>query len=144
MLQFFSTLLCWVKTRNKSKATGNWAGTEAGHSPTEVQFSKVNDLPPPALGSACVVSATWVMLSGAEGAEVAAAAVAQGEQQVPGGPQVSGELQPHWVSRGAVSGAANVDLGAKTSNTEGDTGQTVGLPIILHLIQPAPFGMVFV
>lgn len=65
------------------------AGTETGHLPTEVQFSKVNDLPPPALGGACIVGATWVMLSGAEGAEVAAAAVAQGEQQVPGGPQVS-------------------------------------------------------
>lgn len=79
----------WVKNRNKSKATSSWAGTEAGHLPTEVQFSEVNDLPSPALGSACVVSAAWVMLSGAEGAEVAAAAVAQGEHQVPGGPQVS-------------------------------------------------------
>jgi len=54
-----------------------------------VQFSEVNDLPSPALGGARVVSAAWVMLGGAEGAEVAAAAVAQGEQQVPGGPQVS-------------------------------------------------------
>lgn len=84
------------------------------------------------------------MLSGAEGAEVAAAAVAQGEQQVPGGPQVSWELQLHWVSRGAVSGAANIDLEAKASNTEGDTGQIVGLPIILHLRQSSPFGIVFV
>lgn len=49
----------------------------------------MNDLPSPALGGACVVSATWVMLSGAQGAEVAAAAVAQGEQQVPGCPQIS-------------------------------------------------------
>lgn len=89
MLQSFSTLLSWVKNRNKSKATSSWAGTEAGHLPTEVQFSKVNDLPPPALGGACIVSAAWVVLSGAEGAEVAAAAVAQGEQQVPSGSQVS-------------------------------------------------------
>lgn len=78
-----------MKNRNKSKATSSWVGTGAGHLPTQVQFSKVNDLPPPALSSACIVSATRVMLSGAEGAEVAAAAVAQGEQQVPGGPQVS-------------------------------------------------------
>lgn len=49
----------------------------------------MNDLPPPALGGACIVSAAGVVLSGAEGAEVAAAAVAQGEQQVPRGPQVS-------------------------------------------------------
>lgn len=78
-----------MKNRNKSKATSSWAGTGAGHLPTEVQLSKVNDLPPPALGSACVVSAAGVVLGGAEGAEVAAAAVAQGQQQVPGGPQVS-------------------------------------------------------
>lgn len=104
----------------------------------------MNDLPSPALGSACVVSAARVMLSGAEGAEVAAAAVAQGEQQVPGGPQVSRELQLHRVGRGAVSGAANVDLGAKASNTQGDTGHAEGLPIIPHLSQPPPFGMVFV
>lgn len=78
-----------MKNRNKSKATSSWAGTEAGHLPTEVQFSKVNDLPPPALGGACIVSAAGVVLSGAEGAEVAAAAVAQGEQQVPSGSQVS-------------------------------------------------------
>lgn len=49
----------------------------------------MNDLPPPALGGACIVSAAWVMFSGAQGAEVAAAAVAQGEKEVPGRPQIS-------------------------------------------------------
>lgn len=78
-----------MENRNKNKPTSSWAGIGAGHLPTEVQFSEVNDLPSPALGGACVVSATWVMLGGAQGAEVAAAAVAQGEQQVPGCPQIS-------------------------------------------------------
>lgn len=49
----------------------------------------MNDLPPPALSGACIVSAAWVMFSGAQGAEVAAAAVAQGEKEVPGCPQIS-------------------------------------------------------
>lgn len=95
VLQFitYGRLLCgrtfWVEKRNKTKPTSSWAGRGAGHLPTEVQFSKVNDLPSPALGGARVVSATWVMLGGAQGAEVAAAAVAQGEQQMPGGPQIS-------------------------------------------------------
>lgn len=78
-----------MENRNKNKPTSSWARIGAGYLPTEVQFSEVNDLPSPALGGACVVSATGVMLGGAEGAEVAAAAVAQGEQEVPGRPQIS-------------------------------------------------------
>lgn len=82
----------------------------------------MNDLPPPALGGACIVSAAWVMFSGAQGAEVAAAAVAQGEKEVPGRPQISWELQFYRVSRWAISGAANIDLGSKRWNAEDDKG----------------------
>lgn len=84
------------------------------------------------------------MLSGAQGAEVAAAAVAQGEQQVPGCPQISWELQLYWVSRGAISGAADIDLEAKMWNAENDIGQAVGLLITPRLSQSPPFGMVFI
>lgn len=130
----------------KQKQTSIGAGVGAGCLPAEVQFSKVNDLPSPALGRACVVSAARVMFSGAQGAEVAAAAVAQGEQQVPGRTQVSWELQLYWVSRGAVSGAADIDLGAKTWYAEDDTGQAAGLLISLCrlLCQSPRFGMVFI
>lgn len=79
----------WLENRHKKKQTSSWEDLKARHLPTEVEFSKVNDLPPPALGGACIVSAAWVMFSGAQGAEVAAAAVAQGEKEVPGRPQIS-------------------------------------------------------
>lgn len=109
-----------------------------------MQFSEVNDLPSPALGGARIVSATWVVLGGAQGAEAAAAAVAQGEQQMPGRPQISWELQLHRVGGGAISGAANIDLRAKTWNAEDDIGQAVGHLIALHLSEPPPFGTVFI
>lgn len=53
-----------------------------------MQLPKVHDLPPPALGGPRVVGAARVVLGGAQGADVAAAVVAQGEQQVPGRPEV--------------------------------------------------------
>ena len=48
-------------------------------SPTKVQLPEVHDLPPPALGGPRVVGAARVVLGGAQGADVAAAVVAQGE-----------------------------------------------------------------
>ena len=42
---------------------------------------------------------------------MAAAVVAEGEQQVPGRPKVPGELQSDWIGRGAISGASDIDLG---------------------------------
>lgn len=57
-------------------------------SPAKVQLPEVHDLPPPALGGPRIVGAAGVVLSGAQGADVAAAVVAEGKQQVPGGPKV--------------------------------------------------------
>ena len=79
-------------------------------SPAEPQLSKVDDLPPPALGGAGVVHAGRVELCGAEGGGLGPAR-AQRDQEVPGGPEVSRELQPHRVGGGAVRRAAHVDLG---------------------------------
>lgn len=74
---------------NRKKTQTQVGGTQARHLPTEVQFSKVNDLPSPTLSGSSVVSAAWVMFSGAQGTEVAAAAVAQGQKEVPGRSQIS-------------------------------------------------------
>lgn len=57
-------------------------------SPAKVQLPEVHDLPPPALGGPCVVGAARVVLRGAQGADMAAAVVAEGQQQVPGGSEV--------------------------------------------------------
>lgn len=53
-------------------------------SPAKVQLPEVHHLPPPALGGPRVVGAARVVFGGAQGANVAAAVVAQGQQQVPG------------------------------------------------------------
>lgn len=78
-----------MENRKKTQTNMQVDGTEARCLPTEVQLSKVNDLPSPTLSGSCVVSAAWVMFSGAQGAEVAAAAVAQGQKEVPGCSQIS-------------------------------------------------------
>lgn len=73
----------------------------------------MHHLPSPALGGPRVVGAARVVLGGAQGADEAAAVVAEREQQVPGGSKVPGKFQSDRISRGAVSGAAHVDLGMK-------------------------------
>lgn len=84
-------------------------------SPAKVQLPEVHDLPSPALGGPCVVGAARVVLSGAQGADEAAAVEAERQQQVPGGSKVPGKFQSDRISRWAVRGAANVDLGMKES-----------------------------
>lgn len=71
--------------------------------PAKVQLPKVHDLPPPALGGPRVVGAARVVLRGAQRADMAAAVVAEGEQQVPGRPKVPGKFQSDRISRGAIS-----------------------------------------
>lgn len=56
--------------------------------PAKVQLPEVHDLSPPALGGPRIVGAAWMVLSGAQGADVAAAVVAEREQEVPGCPKV--------------------------------------------------------
>ena len=68
-----------------------------------MQLPEVHDLPPPALGGPCMIGAARVLLSGAQGADMAAAVVAEGEQQVPGCPEVPGKFQSDRISRGAIS-----------------------------------------
>lgn len=78
-------------------------------SPAEPQFAKVDDLPPPTLSRAGEVDAGGVELRGAEGRRLRCSS-AQGDQQVPGGAKVSGELETHRVGGGALGCAAHIDL----------------------------------
>lgn len=78
-------------------------------SPAEPQFAKVNDLPPPTLSRAREVDAGWVELRRAQGRRLRGSS-AQGDQQVPGGTEVSGELETYRVGRGALGCAAHIDL----------------------------------
>lgn len=82
-------------------------------SPAKVQLPEVHDFPPPALGGPGVVGAARVVLGGAQGADVDAAVVAEGKQQVPGGSEVPGKFQSDWISRRTISGASDIDLGRK-------------------------------
>lgn len=65
-----------------------WHKAAGPHSPAKVQLPEVHNLSPPALGGPCVVGAARVVLSGAQGADVAPAVVAEGEQKMPGCPKV--------------------------------------------------------
>lgn len=53
-----------------------------------MQLPEVHHLPPPALRGSCKVGAARVVLGGTQRADVAAAVVAEREQQVPRGPEV--------------------------------------------------------
>lgn len=83
-------------------------------SPAESQFAKVNDLPPPTLSRAREVDAGGVELRGAQGRRLRCPS-AQGDQQVPGGAEVPGELEAHRVGGGALGCAAHVDLSDQKS-----------------------------
>lgn len=115
----------------------NWSeknmAQSSGSLPAKVQLSKVHDLPPPALHGPRVVGAAGVVLSGTQGADVTAAVVAEGEQQVPGCPKVPGKFQSDGISRGAISWAPDIDLGKGEKN---DTNylRATSLEMIHHFI----------
>ena len=118
----------WRKLWNEKNTTGSSRSL-----PTKVQLPEVHNLPPPALGGPRIVGAARVVLSGAQGADVAAAVVAEGEQQVPGCPKVPGKFQSDRISRGAISWASDIDLDEEEKN---DTNylRATSLEMIHHFI----------
>lgn len=62
------------------------------NSPTKTELAKVDDFPPPALSGSGEIDAGWVQLCGAQSGRLWRTST-QGDQEVPGGPKVPGELQ---------------------------------------------------
>lgn len=77
--------------------------------PTEPQFAKVNNLPPPALSCTREIDAGRVEFRGAQGRRLWRTST-QWDQQVPRSTEVSGELKAHRVGGGALSCAAHINL----------------------------------